>query len=63
MSGVDEAVIQGYLRSLRLPGIRNSYPSLIREAQQEGWSFEAFLKEILETELRSREMRSATRRL
>jgi DNA replication protein DnaC len=63
MSGVEDAVIQGYLRSLRLPGIGGEYPSLIREAQREGWSFEVFLRELLESELRSREMRTASRRL
>ena len=63
MSGVEDAVIQGHLRSLRLPGIRSEYPSLLREAKRDNWSFEMFLRELLETELRSREMRMATRRL
>jgi len=63
MSGVEDAVIQGHLRSLRLPGIRSDYPSLLREAKRDNWSFEMFLRELLETELRSREMRMATRRL
>jgi len=63
MSGLEDAVIQGHLRSLRLPGIRDEYPSLIREAQRDGWSFKVFLRELLETELRNREMRTASRRL
>lgn len=63
MSGVEDAVIQAHLRSLRLPGIGDQYVSLIREAQRDGWSFKAFLRELLETELRSREMRTASRRL
>jgi len=63
MSHVEDAVIQGHLKVLRLPGIRDEYPSLIREAQQNSWSFEQFLRELLETELRSRERRTASRRL
>jgi DNA replication protein DnaC len=63
MSGIEDAVIQGHLRVLRLPGIRSEYSSLIREAQQDSWSYEQFLREVLETELRSRERRSASRRL
>lgn len=63
MSHVEDAVIQGHLKVLRLPGIRDEYPSLIREAQQDNWSFEQFLRGLLETELRSRERRTASRRL
>ncbi len=63
MSGIEDAVIQGHLKALRLPGIRAEYSSLIREAQQDSWSFEQFLREVLETELRSRERRTASRRL
>jgi DNA replication protein DnaC len=63
MSKIEDAVIQGHLRVLRLPGIRSEYSSLIREAQQDRWSYEQFLREVLETELRSRERRSASRRL
>ena len=48
MSGVEDAVIQGHLRSLRLPGIRSEYPSLIREAKRDNWSFEMFHRELLE---------------
>ena len=63
MSGIEDAVIQGHLKALRLPGIQAEYSSLIREAQQDSWSFEQFLREVLETELRSRERRTASRRL
>lgn len=63
MSGIDEAVIQGHLKALRLPGIRAEYVSLLREARQEEWDYTEFLKQLLETELRSRERRTATRRL
>ena len=63
MSSVEEAVLQGYLKTLKLPGIRSEYPSLLREAKRDGWSFEELLRELLETELRSREQRTAARRL
>ncbi len=63
MSGIEDAVIQGHLKALRLPGIQAEYSSLIREAQKDSWSFEQFLREVLETELRSRERRTASRRL
>jgi DNA replication protein DnaC len=63
MSGIKDAVIQGHLKVLRLPGIRAEYTSLLREAQQDNWSFEEFLCQLLETELRSRERRTANRRL
>jgi DNA replication protein DnaC len=63
MSGIEEAVLHGYLKTLKLPGIRSEYASLVREAKRDGWSFEEFLRELLETELRSREQRTAARRL
>lgn len=58
-----EAVLDEYLKTLRLPGIRREYPSLARQAGEEDWEYEDFLKDLLEAEARSREDRAVTRRM
>lgn len=58
-----EAVIAEYLKALKLPAFAAEYKGLVRQARDGGWDYEDFLRELLEMELRSREERTAKRRL
>ena len=58
-----EAVIAEYLKALKLPAFATEYPGLVRRATEGGWDYEDFLRELLEVEVRSREERTAKRRL
>jgi DNA replication protein DnaC len=58
-----EAVIAEYLKALKLPAFATEYQGLVRQAREGGWDYEDFLRELLEVELRSREERTAKRRL
>jgi len=57
------AVIAGHCKTLRTPTIGREYPSLSRQAAQEGWPYEDYLGELLEAEVRSRQDRTAARRI
>jgi DNA replication protein DnaC len=48
------AVISGHVRMLRLPAISREYEAVGRRARQDGWSYEDYLRELLEIEMRSR---------
>jgi DNA replication protein DnaC len=63
VSSIEEAVIMGHLRTLKLPAIRAEYGAVARHAQKDGWSYEAYLQELLEVEMRSREQHMASKRL
>jgi DNA replication protein DnaC len=58
-----EAVITDYTKALKLPAVAAEYQGLVRQAREGGWDYEDFLRELLEVELRSREQRTAKRRL
>jgi DNA replication protein DnaC len=58
-----EAVIAEYLKAFKLPAFATEYQGLVRQARDGGWDYEDFLRELLEVELRSREERTAKRRL
>jgi len=62
-AAIRDAVLQEQLRTLKLPGVVREYPALARQAQAEGWPYEEFLRQLLEAELRSRQDRTAARRL
>ncbi len=62
-SAAREAVIEEYAKALKLPSFCASYKGLVRQATDGGWDYEDFLTELLDTELRSREERTAKRRL
>ena len=63
MSSIQEALILEHLRTLKLPAIRAQYADVARRAHKDGWSYEAYLQELLEVEMRSREHHMAARRL
>jgi DNA replication protein DnaC len=60
---VMQAVIQGHARQLRTPTIARDYAAVARRAQDGGWSFEEYLRELLEAELRARQENAARRYL
>lgn len=60
---VREAVIEEYLKALKLPAFAGEYRGLVRRANDGGWDYEDFLRELLDAELRSREERTARGRL
>ena len=62
-SEVIDAVIGQQTKQLRLPGIGRAYAGVGRQACEEGWPYEEYLRELLDTELRSRHDRAAERRL
>lgn len=55
------AVIQGHARSLKTPTIGREYAAVARRARDDGWSFEEYLRELLETEVRTRHENAARR--
>jgi DNA replication protein DnaC len=57
------AVIQEYLQTLKLPAFRRGYEALARQANDGGWAYEDYLRELLDAEVRSRQERSAAGRL
>lgn len=60
---VTAAVIAELIKALKLPTIGREYPSLARQARDEGWAYEDFLRDLLDAELRQRQQHAATRRL
>jgi hypothetical protein len=50
MSDLQDAVIQGHLRTLKLPGIRAEFTQIARQAREDSWSYEEYLRELLDTE-------------
>jgi DNA replication protein DnaC len=63
VSSLEEAVILSHLKALKLPGVRAEYSSLARHAQKDGWSYEGYLQQLLEVEVRSRQQHIASQRL
>jgi DNA replication protein DnaC len=58
-----EAVIAEYLKALKLPSFGREYQSLARQAADDGWAYEDYLRELLEVELHDREKRTVNRLL
>lgn len=60
---VRNAVIAQYTKELRLPAVGCEYLALARQAQDGGWAYEEFLRELLEREVRSRQDHGVKQRL
>lgn len=58
-----EAVILQYCKLLKMPAAAREYKALARQAQDGGWSYEDFLRELLEMEVHSRQQSTAARRI
>jgi len=57
------AVISEYTRALKVTTIARHYESLARQARQEGWPYEDYLRDLLEAEIDARQERTVARRL
>ena len=60
---VQDAVIDQHTRALKLPRLRREYPSLVRAATAEAWTYEQFLIRLLETELEGRREHAVAERI
>jgi DNA replication protein DnaC len=60
---IRDAVVSEHLRGLKMPGAAKEYQPLARQARDGGWAYEEFLRQVLEAEMRSRQERTAARRL
>lgn len=58
-----EAVILEYCKGLKMPAAAREYKALARQAQDGGWNYEDFLRELLEVEITSRQHSTAARRI
>jgi DNA replication protein DnaC len=58
-----EAVILEYCKGLKMPAAAREYKALARQAQDGGWNYEDFLRELLEVEVTSRQQSTALRRI
>src|SRR6201999_1015819 len=57
------AVIQEHLQTLKLPAFRRGYEALARQANDGGWAYEDYLRELLDAEVASRQERAPASRL
>lgn len=57
------AVIDSHCKALRMPSVRRDYEPLARQANDGGWPYQDYLRELLEAELRSRNERAVQRRI
>src|SRR5262244_1327613 len=60
---IQDAVIEEYLKGLKMPAIARSYQTISRHAGEEGWRYQDYLKELLEVEMLARQQHSAERLL
>lgn len=60
---LQQAVIKQYCKSLRTPRIATEYQRFVRDATDNGWTYEEFLQRLLEAELLAREDSVAQKRI
>ena len=58
-----ETVIAEYLKALKLSSFGREYQSLARQAADDGWAYEDYLRKLLEVELHDQEERTVNRLL
>lgn len=63
MSDINVAIIEGYLKQLRLPGIARHLPEVAREAEKDGHGYFEFLRVLLEAEITQRRENQSRRLL
>ena len=57
------SVLDHQLKALRLPALRREYGSVAREARQEGWAYEDYLRVLLDLEITERHQRAVATRV
>jgi DNA replication protein DnaC len=60
---VAEALIRQHCRELKAPTLAREHAAVARRAQEGGWTYEAYLLELLDLEVRSRNAHTAQRLL
>lgn len=55
--------LETLMRRLKLPGMRARYRELASQAEQQNWSYEQYLQQLVETEVEAREHRRLERNL
>ena len=63
MSELHDAVIAEHAKTLKLPALRREYGQPARQAGAVSWSYEEYLRELLDGEVRAREASATARRL
>lgn len=58
-----DAVIHEHLQTLKLPAVKRTYEALARQANDGGWAYQDYLRELLDAEVVSRRDRAAASRL
>lgn len=58
-----DAVLAEQVRNLKLPTLGRELESVARQARDDGWAYEEFLRELFDREIKHREQRSSARRL
>ena len=58
-----DAVLAEQVKSLKLPTLGRELAAVARQARDDGWPYEEFLRELLDRELKHREQRASARRL
>jgi DNA replication protein DnaC len=58
-----DAVIQEYVKMLKMPAMGRDYPAVSRQARDGGWAYEEYLKELLERAMHSRHEHTVALRL
>ena len=58
---VRDAVILEYTKTLRMPTVGKEYPGVSRQARDDGWAYEEYLRELLEREVLHRQVRTSER--
>jgi DNA replication protein DnaC len=58
-----QAVLQEQLKALKLATVRQELEGVARQARNEGWPYEEFLRELFDREIKIRSQRASARRL
>lgn len=58
-----QAVLDEQIRTLKMPGLRRELKGVARQARDDGWPYEEFLRELFDREIKNRAQRTAARRL
>lgn len=58
-----DAVLAEQVRALKMPALGRELARVARQARDDGWAYEEFLRELFDQELTSRDQRASSRRL
>ena len=58
-----QAVLEEQIRTLKMPALGRELAGVSRQACDDGWPYEEFLRELFDREIKNREQRGAARRL